>query len=102
MPLGSLESPDLSCFEAPGAIHGPTGLIVMGTVLSGPCGEGAVIAAGPSYASLDGIDWTRLPFGDQAFAAAAVTVGDRVIVATDTRTNTAENIGVIFWIRQAP
>lgn len=80
VPLGSFGLPDLTCFEAPGAIHGLPGLIVVGTVLSGPCSEGAVIAAGASYASLDGVDWTRLPFGDQAFAAGAVLVGDRVIV----------------------
>lgn len=100
--LGSLDFEGLSCSEIPGAIHGLPGLMVMGTTLSGGCGEGAVIAAGGSYASVDGAEWTRLPFGDQAFAAAAVTVGDRVIVATDTRTNRAENIGVIFWISQAP
>jgi hypothetical protein len=102
VPLGTFASSDLSCSEVPGAIHGLPGLLVLGTVLSGPCGEGAVVSAGASYTSLDGVDWTRLPFGDQAFAAAAVTVGDSVIVATDTRTHAAENIGVIFWIRHAP
>jgi hypothetical protein len=99
--LGSFDFGGQSCSEVPGAIHGLPGWMVMGTVLSG-CGEGAVVAAGGSYASIDGVVWTRLPFGDQAFAAAAVTIDDRVIVATDTRTNRAENIGVIFWISQAP
>lgn len=102
VPLRSVEFEGVSCSETPGGIHGLPTLSVLGTVLSGPCGEGAVVAAGASYASLDGVDWTRLPFGEQAFAAAAVTVGERVIVGTDTRTNLAENIGVIFWISQAP
>ncbi len=85
------------CLESPGALHGLTAIVVTGTLLSGPCSEGAVIAAGGSYASLDGAEWTRLPFGDQAFAAGAVIVGDRVVIATDTRTNRATTIGVTFW-----
>ena len=102
VPLGTVDFEGGSCSEVPGAIHGLPAFIVLGTVLSGPCGEGAVVAAGASYASVDGVDWTELPFGDQAFAAGAVTAGDRAIVATDTRTNLAENIGVIFWISESP
>lgn len=102
VPLASVEVEGGSCSETPGAIHGLPALAVLGTVLSYPCGEGAVVAAGASYASFDGVDWMRLPFGEQAFAAAAVTIGDRVIVVTDTRTSLAENVGVIFWISQAP
>jgi hypothetical protein len=100
--LGSFESADATCTEGPWAIHGLPGLMVMGTTLFGPCGEGAVVAAGSSYTSPDGVEWTQLPFGDQAFAAAAASVGDRVIVVTDTRTGFAENVGVVFWIGPAP
>jgi hypothetical protein len=102
LPLATFEALDLTCTEGPWAIHGLPGLMVMGTTLFGPCGEGAVVAAGSSYASPDGLEWTQLPFGAQAFAAGAALVGDRVIVVTDTRTGIAENVGVIFWIGPAP
>jgi hypothetical protein len=106
-PLGqlTLESVELdgaTCFETVGALHGLPTMTVAGTILSGPCGEGAVVTAGGSYATIDGIEWTRLPFGDSAYAAAAVDVGDRVVIATDTRTNQAPVIGVTFWISEAP
>ena len=90
------------CLESPGILHGLTAMVVAGTLLSGPCSEGAVIAAGGSYASLDGAEWTRLPFGDHAFAAGAARLGDRVVIATDARTNQADVIGVMFWISESP
>ena len=98
IPSAKVEFADVVCFEVPAAVHGLPGLIILGTTLAGPCGEGAVIAAGGSYASLDGVEWTRLPFGEQAFAAGAVEIGGGVVVATDARTNRAETIGVTFWI----
>ena len=77
MTLASVELGDVTCFEVPGTLHGLSMMTVAGTVLSGPCSEGAVVGAGATYASLDGGDWTQLPFGDQAFAAAATMSGER-------------------------
>lgn len=92
-----VEYTDLMCSEHPTVIHGLSTIVVMGTTLSGPCRDGAVITAGSTYATLDGVEWTRLPLGDQAFAAGAVEIGHRVVVATDARSNLAANVGVIFW-----
>ena len=39
---------------------------------------------------------------DRAFAAGAAMIGDRVVIATDTRTNQADVIGVTFWISEGP
>jgi hypothetical protein len=86
------------CGEAPAGLHPVAGIVVLGMTLRGPCSEGGVIAAGGSYASVDGAEWTRLPFGDQAFAGGAATIGDRIVIATDARTNRADVIGVRFWI----
>ena len=65
--------------------------------LLGPCSEGGVTGAGGSLATVDRVTWSRLPFGDRASAVAAV-VGDRIIVATDARTNSAPTNGITFWI----
>jgi hypothetical protein len=96
--LGSVEYPTVTCSESPAVMHGLSWITVMGTVLFGPCSEGAVIGAGTSYASLDGSAWVPLPFGEQAFAAGAAMAGDRIVIATDARTNQAAVIGVTFWI----
>ena len=106
-PLGKLtlasdELDGATCFETIGALNGLPTMTVAGTVLSGPCSEGAVVTAGGSYASLDGAEWTRLPFGDRAFATGVAMIEDRIVIATDTRTNQAEVIGVTFWIGGAP
>ena len=106
-PLGQMEPAtveigDLTCHEAPAVLHGLPTMAITGTVLLGPCGEGAVMTAGSSYASLDGVEWTPLPFGDRAYAAGAATIGDRVVIATDARTNRAPVIGVTFWISESP
>ena len=100
--LGIVESPGVSCREAPALLHGLPSMVLLGTTLLGPCSEGAVIGAGGSYASVEGGEWSALPFGEQATAAGAVQLDDRVVVATDTRTNRAAVIGVTFWIREAP
>ena len=100
MPLGSLDVGEVACLEVPAILHGLPAMVVAGTTLSGPCGEGAVVAAGGSYASVDGVEWARLPFGDQAFAAGVAEIGDRVVIATDARTNQADVIGVTFWISE--
>ena len=97
IPSAQVELGDVTCAEIPAALHGLPGLIVLGTTLAGPCGEGGVIAAGGSYSSTDGIEWTRLPFGDHAFAAGAAMVGDRIVVGTDARTSQADVISVTFW-----
>jgi hypothetical protein len=99
MELESVEMSDTSCPEVPGVLHGLQSVTIVGTTL-GACGEGAVVAAGGSYASVDGAEWTRLPFGDQAYAAGAVMVGDRIVIATDARTNQADVMGVTFWISE--
>ena len=75
-------------------------MVVVETMLYFGCGEGAYVVAGASYASLDGAAWEALPFGDQAFAAGAAMIGDRVVVGTDTRTASAPVIGVTFWISE--
>ncbi len=95
-PLGELtlasdELDGATCFETIGALNGLPTMTVAGTLLSGPCSEGAVVTAGGSYASLDGAEWTRLPFGDRAFAAGVAMIDDRVVIATDTRTNQADS-----------
>jgi hypothetical protein len=106
-PLGELtlasdELDGATCFETVGALNGLPTMTVAGTLLSGPCSEGAVITAGGSYASLDGVEWTRLPFGDRAFAAGVAMIDDRIVIATDTRTNQAPVVGVTLWISEAP
>ena len=101
MPLQSIERFETTCEEVPGILHGLPTMTVAGTVLgAGMCGEGAVVAAGGSYASVDGADWVRLPFGDYAYAAGAAMIGDRVVIATDTRTSRAPVIGVTFWVSE--
>ncbi|HEV2952094.1 MAG TPA: hypothetical protein VGZ51_08315 [Actinomycetota bacterium] len=90
----------LDCAEIPAVLHGLSTMTVTGTVLTFGCGEGAVVTAGGSYASLDGAEWTRLPFGGQAFAAGAAMIGDRVVIGTDARTNTSDVIGITFWVSE--
>jgi hypothetical protein len=98
MPLGSVDFGEMDCDEAPAILHGLPSMVVAGTVLASACGEGAVVTAGGSYATIDGVDWTRLPFGDQAYAAGAAEIDDRVVIGTDARTNQADVVGVTFWI----
>lgn len=89
---------DTTCQEAPGSLSSAGPLLVLGMTLLGPCSEGGVIAAGGSIGSLDGITWSRLPFGDRASAVVAVVAGDRIVVGTDARTNSAPTNGITFWI----
>jgi hypothetical protein len=98
IPLEVSDVAGTGCHEIPTALHGLPTMAVSGTVLTFGCGEGAVVAAGGSYATLDGGEWTRLPFGEQAFAAGAAIIGDLVVVATDARTSSAEVVGVTFWV----
>lgn len=100
IPLEAAGPETLGCHEMPAIVHGLPRLIVVGTVLTFGCGEGAVSTAGGSYASLDGGTWSRVPFGDLAYAAGAAEAGDRIVVATDTRTGQADVIGVTFWVSQ--
>jgi hypothetical protein len=86
-----------SCGESPAELHSVADMVLLGMTLLGPCSEGGVIAAGGSYASLDGTGWTQLPFGDQATVRGAVAVGDGIVAVTDTATNRAPTIGVTFW-----
>jgi hypothetical protein len=87
----------ITCQESPAELHAVADTVLLGMTLLGPCSEGGVIAAGGSYASLDGTGWTRLPFGDQATVRGAVAVGDGIVAVTDTATNRAPTIGVTFW-----
>ena len=102
MTLAEADPTETPCAEWPGSLHGLATITVAGTVMAGLCGEGAIVTAGGSYASADGAEWTRLPFGDRAYAAGAVIVGDRVVIGTDSRTGQAESFGVTFWISGAP
>jgi len=102
MPLVEADPTGLQCAEAPGSLHGLATMTVAGTVMSGICGEGAVLTAGGSYVSADGAEWTRLPFGDRAYAAGAVIAGDRLVIGTDSRTGQGETLGITFWISGAP
>jgi hypothetical protein len=89
------------CSEAPAALHGLPTMTVAATLWTFGCGEGAVINAGAAYASVDGAAWMRLPFGDQAYAAGAAMIGDRIVITTDARTGNAPVIGVTFWVGDA-
>jgi len=102
MALVEADPTGVQCAEAPGSLHGLSTMTVAGTVMAGICGEGAIITAGGSYMSADGAEWMRLPFGDRAYAAGAVILGDRVVIGTDSRTGQAESFGVTFWISGAP
>jgi hypothetical protein len=98
MALGTDDPFGSDCSETPATLHGLPTMTVAATLWTFGCGEGAVINAGASYASVDGAAWMRLPFGDQAYAAGAAMIGDRVVIATDARTGNGPVIGVTFWI----
>jgi len=87
----------ITCKETPAELHSVAGIVLLGMTLLGPCSEGGVVAAGGSYASLDGAGWTGLPFGDQATVRGAVAVNGQITAVTDTATNQAPTIGVTFW-----
>ena len=105
-PLGELtlasdELDGATCFETIGALHGLATMTVAGTLLSGPCGEGAVVTAGGSYAISTASNGRACRSGT-AHTPRGRDVGDRVVIATDTRTNQAPVVGVTFWISEAP
>jgi YD repeat-containing protein len=81
------------CWVLGGSLSGAGGWLFMHTTLGYPCSEGAVVTAGITYLSADGVTWETLPFpGDSSHAIVAV---DGVLIAAGQSGNRAT-----FWIGQ--
>jgi hypothetical protein len=99
VPLADVEvGGGTTCGEVPGSLHSVGPLLLLGMTLLGPCSEGGVIGAGGSIASVDGVTWSRLPFGDRASVVGAAAADDGIVVVTDARTNSAPTNGITFWV----
>lgn len=90
-----------ACAEAVGGIETTGRIAIMSTSRYG-CSEGGVITAGSAYGSVDGGSWGTLPFGDYARVGGIARIGDRLVVATDTLTGSAPEIGVTIWVGELP
>jgi hypothetical protein len=89
------------CPEVIGALHGEGPYLLMRTVLSYGCGEGAFYHPGAAYISGDGASWEPLPFGTLGSVEGVVTAGDRLVVLADEGTGTPSG-GVAIWIATIP
>ena len=74
-PLEVRRPNDGSCTESPTTLFSAGSWLIAGTVVSYPCSEGGVETQGAQRISVDGVNWTELPF---APASEEVGLGTRI------------------------
>jgi hypothetical protein len=107
-PSGSfvLESRDVNgaaCTEWPTALHAAGPWLISATIVSYPCSEGGVETQGTQRISVDGVDWSALPFAPASeeiglgtrIAGAVEVDGRLVLVGERDRVAT-------FWVGEQP
>ncbi len=89
------------CPEAVGGLHSAGSYIVMRTVLSWGCGEGAIYHPGAAYISGDGADWKLLPLATSSAVEGVAIVDGRLVVLADAGTGTSSG-GLAIWVAPIP
>ena len=98
-----LEARDGVCTEWPTSLYAAGPWLIAGTIMSYPCSEGGFQTHGAQRISLDGIEWSELPFAPASeegnlgtrIAGAIVIDGRLVLVGERDRVAT-------FWIGEQP
>jgi hypothetical protein len=101
--LRSREAGGAPCTEWPTSLHAAGPWLIAGTIVSYPCSEGGVQTQGRQLISLDGGDWSELPF---APASEEVGLGTRISGAVEVD-NRLILVGeqdrvATFWIGEHP
>ena len=103
LPLAAVDVGGGACSEYPSAFLSAGPWLVAGTTVSYPCSEGGVQTRGAQSLSVDGTQWTTLPFGEAAdeiglgtAITGAVELGGRLVLA-------GERDGeAVFWVGEVP
>ena len=102
-PLGSRTANEAPCTEWPTSLHAAGPWLIAGTVVSYPCSEGGVQTQGAQLISLDGVDWSELPF---APASEEVGLGTRISGAMEVDGRLVlvgdQDRVATFWIGEQP
>jgi hypothetical protein len=85
------------CFEYPDTLGSISSVVLLGSVLSYPCSEGAFVTAGAvRVGHLPGLDdWSTLTLADQSSLAAVIDTGDAAILAVNVG---RQSTRAEFWI----
>lgn len=60
--FGQFDAGGATCYEVPEALSAAGEWLAISTIMTYPCSEGGFVVRGVAFASVDGVDWSPLPF----------------------------------------